>query len=180
MLLSLGGRGAPAVVFSRSQRAPAGIKRQPGTRPTTMGTLPTKMPSPARRHGPWATSQSPSHPKGGWGRNLPNCVPSRTAPFIGSQQGSTLPSRAKLTAPTPAEGNNAAGPSGAGQSGSVEAGPPATHAPARPTYDSLLVGNRRTSQFVTLTDNVPETRTAGSTEPLISHPLPSPTTLLMT
>ena len=48
-----------------------------------------------------------------------------------TQRGSNPPSRAKLTAPTPAEGNDATGPSGAGQSGSVEAGPPATHAPAR-------------------------------------------------
>ena len=85
----------------------------------------------ASKHGLGAFHQPPSHPKGAWGRNLPNCVPFRTAPSIGSQRGSTLPSRAKLTAPTPAEGNNAAGPSGAGQSGSVEAGPPATHAPAR-------------------------------------------------
>ena len=48
-----------------------------------------------------------------------------------TQRGSTPPSRAKLTAPTPAAGNDAAGLSGAGQSGSVEASPPATHAPAR-------------------------------------------------
>ena len=38
------------------------------------------------------------------------------------------PQRAKLTAPTPAEGNDAADPSGAGQSDNVESGPPATHA----------------------------------------------------
>ena len=60
------------------------------------------------------------------------------AAALSSQRGSTPihnedhppPSRAKLTAPTPAQGNDAAGPSGAGQSGNVEAGPPATHAPA--------------------------------------------------
>ena len=48
-----------------------------------------------------------------------------------TQRGSTPLSRAKLTAPSPAEGNDAAGPSDAGQSDSVEAGPPATHALAR-------------------------------------------------
>ena len=41
------------------------------------------------------------------------------AAALSSQRGSPPSSRAELTAPTPAEGNDAAGPSGAGQSGNV-------------------------------------------------------------
>jgi len=116
------------VALDRPSRVRTRTNGHPSHQPATQATM--RAP-PAPRHGIGATSQSPSHPKEAWGRNLPNCVSFRTAPSIGSQRGSTLPSRAKLAAPTPAEGNNAAGPSGAGQSGSVEAGPPATHAPAR-------------------------------------------------
>ena len=62
--------------FAFSTRPPAGVKRQPGTLPNRQATQPPDRP----QGGPWANSQSPSHPKGqgGWGRNGPNCAPMPT------------------------------------------------------------------------------------------------------
>ena len=60
---------------SRSQRAPAGVKRQPGNNPPAGNPTHRRgMPSP-RRRGPWATSQSPSHRRRRASSLLPNCIP---------------------------------------------------------------------------------------------------------